>query len=90
MAVARVVEFEGVSKERLEEQNRKMVSGPPEGFPNGELVVLHDGADKTLVIFIFENDEDYAKADEMLNAMPTDDTPGRRVSVTKYDVAARM
>ena len=61
----------------MDEQNRQMEdSGPPEGFPKSEVVVLHDGAEKSLVVFFFENEEDYAKADEMLNAMPTGDAPG--------------
>ena len=34
MALARVVTFEGVSKERMEEMDREMQDGqPPEGFP---------------------------------------------------------
>ena len=37
-----------------------------------------------------ENEEDYAKGDAALNAMPAGDTPGQRTSVTKYDVAIRM
>jgi hypothetical protein len=92
MALARVVTFDGVSKERIEEMNREMEGGqPPEGLPPAELIVLHDAdAEKSLVVAIFENEEDYKKADEILNAMPASDTPGTRTSVTKYDVAMRM
>jgi hypothetical protein len=92
MAVARVVSFEGVSSERMDEMKREMSEGPmPEGLPNGELIVLHEpDAEKTLVVFIFETDDDYQRAHEILDAMPTDDTPGQRTSVTKYDVAHRM
>jgi hypothetical protein len=92
MAVARVVSFEGVSKDRMEEMKREMGEGtPPEGFPPAEFVTLHDpDAEKSLVIFLFENEDDYKRADEMLNAMPTGDTPGRRTSVARYDVALRM
>jgi len=57
---------------------------------DAELVVLHDGADSSLVMVIFENEEDYQKGDEILSAMPAADTPGRRTSVQKYDVAMRM
>jgi hypothetical protein len=58
MALARVVSFDGVSKERVEE--------------------------------IVETEDDYARGDETLNAMPAGDTPGRRTSVAKYDVAMRQ
>ena len=92
MALARVVTFDGVSKERMQEMEREMSAGqPPEGFPPTEMVALHDAdAEKSLVILFLENEDDYAKADEILNAMPAGDTPGQRTSVTKYDVAVRM
>jgi hypothetical protein len=92
MAVARVVTFEGVNKERMAEMEREMSEGePPEGFPQAELVVLHDAdAEKSLVIIFFETEDDYRRGDEILNAMPGEETPGRRTSVTKYDVAMRM
>jgi hypothetical protein len=64
---------------------------PPDGFPSAEMVVLHNGdAEKSLVVIIFENDDDYKKGDEILSGMPAGDTPGQRTSVTKYDVAMRM
>ena len=91
MAVARIVNFEGVDKGRMDQMKHDMESGdPPEGFPPSELVVLHDGADSSMVMVIFENEDDYQKGDEILNAMPSGDTPGRRTSVKKYDVAMRM
>ena len=92
MALARVVTFDGVSKERMDEMDREMQDGqPPEGMPSAELVVLHDpDAEQSLVIIIFETEEDYKKGDEILGAMPAGDTPGRRTSVKKYEVASRM
>ena len=92
MAVARVVTFDGVTKDRMDEMNREMSEGdPPEGFPAAEVVVLHDaGAEKSLVVVIFETDDDYNRADEIMNAMPAGDTPGKRTSVTRHDVAHRM
>jgi hypothetical protein len=92
MALARVVTFEGVSKDRMDELDREMREGqPPEGFPSAELVALHDPeAEKSLVIVIFESEDDYRRGDEILSAMPADDTPGRRTSVAKYNVASRM
>ena len=53
--------------------------------------MLHDPeAEKSLVVIIFENEDDYRAGDEILSAMPAGDTPGQRTSVTKYNVATRM
>ncbi|HLB18414.1 MAG TPA: hypothetical protein VK613_04710 [Gaiellaceae bacterium] len=92
MALARVVTFEGVSKDRMDEMDREMQGGdPPEGFPPAELVVLHDpDAETSLTIIIFDSEDDYKRGDEILDAMPAGDTPGKRTSVTKYNVATRM
>jgi hypothetical protein len=92
MALARVVSFEGVGKDRIEEMQREMREGErPEDIPAKEIIVLHDPeAEKSLVILFFETEDDYRRGDEMLNAMPAGDTPGRRTSVTKYDVPIRM
>ena len=89
--LARVVEFEGVTKERLAQMEQDMQgTAPPEGLNAKEMVVLHDaGADKAIVLLFFDNEEDYRSGDELLNAMPADETPGTRASVTKYDVAFR-
>lgn len=92
MAVARVVSFDGVSKQRMDEMQARIDdAGPPEGFPPSEFVTLHDPeAEKSLTIFFFENDDDYRQADEILNAMPAGETPGQRTSVNRYDVVLRM
>ena len=92
MPLARVVTFEGVSKDRMDEMDREMREGqPPEGFPSSEMLVLHDPeADESLVVIIFENEDDYSRGDEILSAMPSGDTPGRRTGVKKYNVATRM
>jgi hypothetical protein len=92
MALARVVSFEAVSKERIDEVKREMAEGErPEGMPATEFILLHDPeSDQSLAIVFFETEDDYKQGDETLNAMPTGDTPGRRVSVTKYEVAHRM
>jgi hypothetical protein len=92
MTLARVVTFEGVSKDRMDEMKREMSEGErPEGMPASELVVLHDAdTEKSLVILFFETEDDYKQGDEVLNAMPAGDTPGQRTSVAKYDVATRM
>jgi hypothetical protein len=92
MALARVVTFEGVNSDRIAEMKREMSEQDrPDDVPAKEVIVLHDAdADKSLVILFFENEDDYRRGDETLNAMPAGDTPGRRSSVTKYDVAIRM
>jgi hypothetical protein len=92
MALARVVTFEGVSKDRMDQMDSEMREGQrPEGVPAKEIVVLHDPeAEKSLVILFFETEDDYRRGDETLNAMPAGDTPGQRASVTKYNVATRM
>ena len=92
MALARVVTFDGVGSDRIEEMRREMEGGEqPEGMNATEVIVLHDAeAEKSVVVLFFENEQDYARADEVLSAMPAGDTPGQRTSVAKYDVAMRM
>ena len=92
MPVARVVSFDGVNSERMADMQREMEgSERPENVPAKEIVVLHDPeAEKSLVILFFETEADYKQGDEALNAMPAGDTPGKRASVTKYEVAFRM
>ena len=92
MPLARVVSFDGVSSDRMAEMQREMEgSERPDDVPAQEVIVLHDPeAEKSLVILFFETDDDYRRGDEALNAMPAGDTPGRRTSVAKYQVAVRM
>ena len=92
MALARVVAFDGVNAERMAQMQSEMQgSERPENVPAKEIVVLHDPeGERSLVILFFENDADYQRGDETLNAMPAGDTPGKRASVTKYQVAFRM
>ena len=92
MELARVVTFEGVDSDRMEEMKREMQGDErPEDVPATEIVVLHDAeAERSLVLVFFETEEDYRRGDEALNAMPADETPGRRASVDRYEVAFRM
>ena len=89
--LARVVSFDGVNKDRIEELKKEISEGErPDEVPATEIVVLHDAeAEKSLVILFFETEDDYSRGDKALNAMPAGETPGRRASVTKYDVAIR-
>ena len=92
MALARVVSFDGVSRDRMQEMEAEMRdSEPPEDLPAKEILVLHDAdAEKSLVIIFFDSEEDYRRGDEVLGAMPAGDTPGQRTGVAKYDVVTRM
>jgi hypothetical protein len=91
MAFARVVQFDGVSAERMEALVAQVESGErPEGLPATEIIFLHDaGTESALAILFFDSEEDYARGEVVLNAMPAESVPGRRASVTKYRVAAR-
>ena len=92
MALARVVSFDGVDSQHMARMAADMQSGErPEGLPATELLVLHDpDAERALAIVFFDNEDDYRQGDATLDAMPAGDTPGRRTSVTKYEVAVRM
>ena len=91
MALARVVEFDGVPADRIAQMKSEIDSGErPEGLPATEMILLHDPEnEKALAVIFFENDDDYRRGDEILSAMPAGDTPGQRTSVSKYDVALR-
>jgi hypothetical protein len=91
MAVARVVSFEGVDSNRIQELKSRIERGDrPDDLPATEMMVLHNPESQTsLAIVFFDNEEDYARGDATLSAMPPGDTPGERTSVTKYDVAVR-
>jgi hypothetical protein len=91
MTLARVVSFEGVTPTRINELRRELTEQErPDDIPASEIVVLHDAAaEKSLVIVFFENEDDYRRGDAALDAMPAGETPGKRASVTKYDVAIR-
>lgn len=90
MAFARVVAFDGVPGERVAQMREEMNDAePPEGLAATDLIVLHDGEERSLVLVFFDSEEDYAAGDAILDAMPAGDTPGRRTSVTKYEVVIR-
>jgi hypothetical protein len=92
MALARVVSFEGVTRDRIEEVRKMVAEGDqPEGLDATEMMILHDPeAEKSLAIVFFDDEEAYARGDAVLDAMPRGDTPGQRTSISKYEVALRM
>jgi len=91
MALARVVSFEDIDSQRIAELKAEIEDGEkPEGLPATEMMILHDPeGERALAIIFFDNEDDYQTGDAFLSAMPTSDTPGRRTSVTKHDVAVR-
>jgi hypothetical protein len=92
MALARVVAFDGVSQKQMDALASEVQDGQrPEGVPATEFLLLHDpDGERSLAILFFDDEDDYAQGDATLDAMPAGDTPGRRTSVGKYTVVARM
>ena len=82
----------GVDTGRIQELKEQVGSGDrPEGLPATEFILLYDAdAQKSVAIVFFDNEDDYRQGDATLSAMPTDDTPGHRSSVARYDVAIRV
>jgi hypothetical protein len=90
MELARVVSFDGVGQARVEEMKQRMNEGRPDDIPATEITMLYDAdAEKAIVILLFDSEDDYNRADATLSAMPTDETPGQRSSVGRYEVAVR-
>jgi hypothetical protein len=90
--LARVVEFDGVTRERMAHLKQQIEEGDrPEEIPATEIMVLHDPeAERSLAILLFADEDAYRRGDQALNAMDTSDTPGGRRSVTRYEVAVRL
>ena len=91
MAYARAVIFEDVDENRIDDLKRRLQEEErPEDIPATEIVLLYDAeARRSLVLVFFETEDDYRQGDAALSAMDPGDTPGRRTSVTKYEVAVR-
>jgi hypothetical protein len=91
VAYARAVTFEGVDRNRIDHLKQQLESDErPEDIPATEIILLYDAdAEKSQVIVFFETEDDYRRGDAALNAMDPGETPGRRTSVTKYEVAVR-
>jgi hypothetical protein len=91
MALARVVTFDDIDSDRIAAMKEEIEGGDkPEGLPATEMMILHDPeADRAMAIVFFDNEDDYRTGDEFLSSMPASDTPGRRTSVTKHEVAVR-
>ncbi len=89
---ARVARWEGVDAATLEETaagiRADSESGPPEGVPAKEFLLLSDAAHgRTIAIALFETEDDYRQGDETLNSMsPPGGGMGQRVGVDQYKV----
>jgi hypothetical protein len=91
VAYARAVTFEGVDRNRIDQLKQQLESDErPADIPATEIILLYDAdAEKSLVLVFFDTEDDFRRGDAALNAMDPGDTPGRRTSVTKYEVAVR-
>jgi hypothetical protein len=91
MAIVRLVTFDGVTTDRMNQMRDEMQGREqPEGLNAKEIIVLHDpDTERSTVLVFFDNEDDYRQGDEILSNMDRGDTPGNRTSVTRYDVAHR-
>jgi hypothetical protein len=91
VAYVRAVTFEGVDQNRIDELKQRLQEDErPEDIPATEIILLYDSeAQRSLVLVFFETEDDYRRGDATLSAMDPGETPGRRTSVTKYEVAVR-
>jgi hypothetical protein len=93
---ARVVRWEDGDAASMEESaagiREDAGKGPPPGVPATEFMLLQDtAAGKTIAVMLFETEEDYRQGNETLESMsPPGGGMGNRVSVEKYEVAARL
>ena len=95
---ARVASWEGVDAETFAQtaaeirERAEAESGPPEGVPAKEFLLLSDADNgRTLAVTLFETEDDYRQGDETLNSMsPPSGGMGQRVSVDQYKVEVRV
>jgi hypothetical protein len=85
---ARVVRFTDVDTSQLDRiKNNIENNDPPEGMPPTTLRIVVDESQGTATVMQFyESEGDMQKADEVMNAMDSSDTPGTRASVDKGEV----
>ena len=89
----RVVRFEGVSAERMEQLSARIEEGdgPPPGVTMTALKVLFDEAQSTAVVLQhYATKEDMDAGAAVFDAMDTSDTPGTRSSVDACEVKLEL
>jgi hypothetical protein len=85
---ARVVRFTDVDTSQLDRIKNEVANNePPEGMPPTKLQIVVDESQGTAAVMQFYGSEaDMQKADEVMNAMDSSQTPGTRASVDKGEV----
>jgi hypothetical protein len=85
---ARVVRFTGVDSAQIDRIKSDVENNqPPEGMPPTTIRIVVDESQSTAAVMQFYDSEaDMQKADEVMNAMDSSDTPGTRASVDKGEV----
>ncbi len=85
---ARVVRFTDVDTSQIERIKTEVENNdPPEGMPPTTMRIVVDESQGTAVVMQFyESEADMQKADEVMNAMDSSETPGTRASVDKGEV----
>jgi hypothetical protein len=94
---ARVATFELADQSKIDEEiesmRRESGSGPPEGIPAKEFLLMVDKpGGKVIAVTLFETEDDLRKGDETLNKMSPGDSGamGRRTSVEMFEVPLHM
>jgi hypothetical protein len=85
----RVVRFTDVTSERVEQLIARIEEsdGPPEGVPSKGIQLLFDESQGTAVVLqLYDNAEDMATGERVLDAMDASETPGTRVSVDRCEL----
>lgn len=85
---ARVVRFTDVDTSQIDRiKNEVENNDPPEGMPPTKLQIVVDESQNTAaVIQTYGSEADMQKADEVMNAMDSSETPGTRASVDKGEI----
>ena len=85
---ARVVRFTDVDTAQIDRIKSDVENNePPEGMPPTKLQIIVDESQRTAaVVQFYESEADMQKADEVMNAMDSSETPGTRASVDKGEV----
>ena len=85
---ARVVRFTDVDTSQVDRIKNEVANNkPPEGMPPTKLQIVVDESQGTAAVLQFYGSEaDMQKADEIMQAMDSSDTPGTRASVDKGEI----
>jgi hypothetical protein len=85
---ARVVRFTDVDSAQIDRIKSDVANNePPEGMPPTKLqIVLDESQGTAAVLQFYESEADMQKADEVMEAMDSSQTPGTRASVDKGEV----